>query len=160
IAAGCALSPERFVIVDDHQQTTVAGVYAAGELTGVGGADAALVEGEIAGLAAAGDAAVASRLAARRRTTSHCADRLDAAHGIRPGWQRWLDDQTVVCRCEGVTAGRLRRVAAATDQSALRSVKLTTRAGLGICQARMCGRTVEQLLGADADGGRADHRPI
>ena len=35
IAAGCALTSERFVVVDDRQQTTVPGVYAAGELTGV-----------------------------------------------------------------------------------------------------------------------------
>ncbi|GAA3923833.1 NAD(P)/FAD-dependent oxidoreductase [Microbacterium invictum] len=165
IAAGCALTPERFVVVDDGQQTSVTGVFAAGEVTGVGGADAALVEGEIAGLAAAAATVaepfdIPASLTRRRRTTTHFAQRLEAAHGIRPGWQKWLDDATVVCRCEGVTAGRLRHVAAATEQASLRSVKLTTRAGLGICQGRMCGRTVEQLIGADADGGRADHRPI
>ncbi|MEP7368343.1 MAG: FAD-dependent oxidoreductase, partial [Dermatophilaceae bacterium] len=45
IAAGCALTSRRFVEVDNGQLTTVPGVYAAGEITGVGGADLAMAEG-------------------------------------------------------------------------------------------------------------------
>ena len=54
IAAGCALTAERFVSVDDNQLTSIPGVYAAGEITGIGGVDLALAEGAIAGHAAAG----------------------------------------------------------------------------------------------------------
>ena len=45
IAAGCELTAERFVRVDNGQLTSVPGVYAAGEITGLGGADLAMTEG-------------------------------------------------------------------------------------------------------------------
>jgi len=167
IAAGCAIGPDRFVVVDDEQGTSVAGVYAAGEITGIGGVDAALAEGEIAGHGAAGarvdDAAV---LPARRRRAVYrdFARRIDAAHGIRPGWTSWLADDTVVCRCEEVGYGRLRDTAAASTAGSLRALTLGTRAGLGICQARICGRTVEDLTrrvqGEQYDGTSLDRRPI
>ncbi len=168
IAAGCALNDERFVVVDEAGATTVPGVYAAGEVTGIGGVDLALAEGEVAGHCAAGghptDAAIAKAQRSRAVFTGF-ADRIEAAHGIRPGWQEWLTDDTVACRCEEVTVGDLRRKSAATRSMSLRSQKLSTRAGLGICQGRICGRSVEQLIaasvGADRlDGGSVDRRPI
>jgi NADPH-dependent 2,4-dienoyl-CoA reductase/sulfur reductase-like enzyme len=167
IAAGCALSPGRFVVVDDAQATSVAGVWAAGEITGIGGADAALAEGTVAGTAAAGGdtGTGAVRLAGRARTrASGFAARIEAAHGVRPGWVGWLRDDTVVCRCEETTYGRIREVAELTGSRETRSVKLTSRAGLGPCQARMCGRTLQELLDDPAAAGGAaptvDRRPL
>ncbi|MDR1294854.1 MAG: FAD-dependent oxidoreductase, partial [Bifidobacteriaceae bacterium] len=49
LAAGCALTPRRLVAVDGDMRTSVCGVWAAGEITGIGGADGALAEGAIAG---------------------------------------------------------------------------------------------------------------
>lgn len=161
IAAGCALSPSRFVVVDDAQATSVAGVWAAGEITGIGGADAALAEGAVAGTAAAGGdtAAGAARAAGRARTRARgFAARIEAAHGIRGGWVGWLRDDTVVCRCEETTYGRIREVADLTGSRETRSVKLTSRAGLGPCQARMCGRTLQELL--DDPAPAVDRRPL
>jgi NADPH-dependent 2,4-dienoyl-CoA reductase/sulfur reductase-like enzyme len=157
IAAGCELTAGRFVRVDDQQRTSAPGVYAAGEVTGIGGVDAALAEGAVAGAAASGrEPSAAVR---RRRTRAReFAERIEAAHGIRPGWTSWLDDGTTVCRCEDVTTGALRRVAEQTSTTSLRSLKLTTRAGLGLCQGRVCGRTVEALLGTT--GPVVDRRPI
>ncbi|MEO9014625.1 MAG: FAD/NAD(P)-binding oxidoreductase, partial [Terrimesophilobacter sp.] len=169
LAAGCELTPERFVRVDQTQQTTARGVYAAGEITGIGGVDLALAEGTIAGHAAAGgtvtDPALRSTLR-RRRVFRGFAARIEAAHGIRSGWHDWLDDDTIVCRCEEVGYGALCATARATQSQSLRSLKLATRAGLGICQGRICGRTVEELLATQApdgiltDGTMSDRRPI
>ena len=167
IAAGCALGPERFVTVDDGQQTTVAGVHAAGEITGIGGVDLALAEGEIAGHVAAGgtpaDPAVAGAIR-RRRVFASFARRIEAAHGIRPGWPAMLAPDTLVCRCEEVSYGRLCGVADSTASRSLRALKLSTRAGLGICQGRICGRSVEELLqtrtGGLGDASSTDRRPI
>jgi NADPH-dependent 2,4-dienoyl-CoA reductase/sulfur reductase-like enzyme len=156
VAAGCALSPGRFVVVDDAQATSVPGVWAAGEITGIGGADAALAEGTVAGTAAAGGdtGAGPARAAARARNQARgFAARIEAAHGVRGGWVGWLREDTVVCRCEETTYGRIREVAELTRSRELRSVKLTSRAGLGPCQARMCGRTLEELLGDPAAPG-------
>ncbi|MDO4041805.1 FAD/NAD(P)-binding oxidoreductase, partial [Clavibacter michiganensis] len=153
IAAGCRIGADRFVEVDASQGAGPAGVFAAGEITGIGGVDQALAEGEVAGHCAAGgspsDAAVAP--AVRGRAVAHdVAGRIEAAHGIRPGWTGWLRDDTLACRCEEVPVGRIRATARAASSTDLRSMKLATRAGLGICQGRVCGRTVEQLLAAEA----------
>ncbi|RFA09801.1 pyridine nucleotide-disulfide oxidoreductase [Subtercola boreus] len=175
LAAGCELGADDFVSVDEGQQTSIPSVYAAGEITGIGGVDAALAEGEIAGHTAAGGSVLDARLTpalAHRRTYRSFADRIENAHGIEPGWTRWLTDDTVVCRCEEVTYGALCGVASATGGASLRSLKLTSRAGLGICQGRVCGRTVEELLqgltpghsdrpgSGAADRVRTDRRPI
>lgn len=163
-AAGCAVGLDGAVTVDERQRTSVPGVLTAGELTGIGGVDLALAEGEIAGTSAAGGepapGAVHERAVFRK-----FAARLAAAHGIRPGWHAWVDDDTVVCRCEDVTAGALRQAAELTGSRGLRSLKLTTRAGLGLCQGRTCGRTVEDMLNRSngpglLDPGRTAHRPI
>ncbi|MGW9629182.1 FAD-dependent oxidoreductase [Agromyces sp. NPDC055520] len=153
IALGCAVEGDRrgrFVVVDEAQRTSVAGVYAAGEITGIGGADLALAEGAVAGFAAAGgsldDDRMRGPLAVRRRMRAFAA-RLERGHGIRPGWTSWLDDDTVVCRCENVT----RRAIADHAGVPLRAMKLATRAGLGPCQGRTCGRAVEAIV-AEAGG--------
>ncbi|RFA19836.1 FAD-dependent oxidoreductase [Subtercola boreus] len=155
IAAGCALSDDDFVWVDERQQTSIPLVFAAGEVTGIGGVDLALAEGEIAGHLAAGgsiqDAALAPALA-HRRTYRSFASRIENAHGVAGGWSEWLTPDTVVCRCEEVTYGVLCDAASATGGASLRSLKLSSRAGLGICQGRVCGRTIEDLIAKRAPG--------
>ncbi|KAB2352729.1 NAD(P)/FAD-dependent oxidoreductase, partial [Actinomadura rudentiformis] len=53
VSAGCELRDAAFVSVDDNQLTTSPGVYAAGEITGIGGAPSARIEGLLAGWCAA-----------------------------------------------------------------------------------------------------------
>jgi NADPH-dependent 2,4-dienoyl-CoA reductase/sulfur reductase-like enzyme len=166
IAAGCYVTD--FVECDDQQRSDVPFVYAAGEVTGIGGADLALAEGEIAGHCAAGgsldDREIAPAITARDTHTSF-AERIERAHGIGDGWSGWLSDDTVVCRCEEVGFGALCSAIEATHGASLRSIKMVTRVGLGICQGRVCGRAVEEILHARATGSRehdtrVDHRQI
>jgi NADPH-dependent 2,4-dienoyl-CoA reductase/sulfur reductase-like enzyme len=167
IALGTELTTERFVAVDARQRTSTGRVWAAGETTGIAGVDAALAEGWVAGHDAAGGSpteAGARRAVARRAATLEVARRMAAAHGIpahhagsEPGWVRWLEDDTVVCRCEEVTVGRLRGTVATTRSTDPVSVKLNSRAGLGLCQGRMCSPAVTALLGAP---GVLEARPI
>ncbi|GAB2530775.1 FAD-dependent oxidoreductase [Paramicrobacterium agarici] len=163
IAAGCTISADRFVEVDARQQTSIRGIYAAGELTGIAGADAALAEGALAGHFAANGprSAHIGRAARARDRFIDFGTRLDAVHSPRRGWTQWLRNDTTICRCEEVTNGELTSIQSQTASCGLRSLKLSTRAGLGICQGRICGRNVEELLGEDfADGVTTDRRPI
>ncbi len=166
VAAGCELDESQFVRVDAHQLTSTAGVYAAGEITGIGGVDLALAEGEVAGHHAAGATDVPASAVRRRSVFTGFARRIEAAHGIRDGWTSWLEDSTVICRCEEVTLGTIRSTAHRTESASLRSLKLSTRAGLGICQGRMCGRTLNDLFcsfapdGMLRDDATFDNRPI
>ncbi len=148
IQAGCALTEAppgspRFVVADPDQRTSVDGVWAAGEITGIGGADAALAEGDLAGRSAAGTPHAALAAARRRRDRTDAFARRLEAHAIQDGWSSWLEDDTLVCRCESVEAAAIVRASG----SASRALRLATRAGLGACQGRTCGSSVEALCG-------------
>ncbi|MEV4555660.1 FAD-dependent oxidoreductase [Kitasatospora sp. NPDC049285] len=143
--------------VDAEQRTSLPGLYAAGETCGVGGADLALAEGVLAAHAIAGRPApepVRRRRARRRRF----AELMAAAHAPGPEWTGWVTDDTDVCRCEEVPAGRIRAAVDELGAADPRTVKLLTRAGMGWCQGRMCGPAVARLSGGPT--GRADSRPL
>lgn len=144
---GCAVDHGR-VAVDEWQATTVPGVFCAGEPTGVGGADCALVEGQIAGLAAAGQAEAARALFAERARWHRFRKSLGRAFALRPEVRRLADAETIVCRCEDVRHGEL----AACD--GWRAAKLHTRCGMGPCQGRTCGGAVRELFGWEMESVR------
>jgi len=154
VAAGCVLDGG-FVRVGDDQGTSVAGVFAAGEITGIGGAGTAAAEGAVAGCAAAGGTPSRALLEKRDRARAF-ARRLAAAHPIGAAWPGWLRADTIVCRCEETTYGDLKSAAADPAAPGPHALKLGTRAGLGPCQGRMCGPAVAELCG----GTERHHRPI
>ncbi|MFI1106173.1 FAD-dependent oxidoreductase [Streptomyces melanogenes] len=149
--------------LDPAQRTSVPGIWAAGETGGIGGAQLALTEGELAAAAIAyelhgtrrprGIAALVRGRARLRRF----AEAMGAAHRPGDGWTGWLDDATLVCRCEEVPAGRIREAVKDLGAHDARSVKLLTRAGMGWCQGRMCGQAVACLAGGMPT---EDRRPL
>ncbi|MET8826986.1 FAD-dependent oxidoreductase [Streptomyces sp. NPDC004610] len=148
-ALGCSLDGDR-VQVDDEQRTDVPGVWAAGETTGVGGAALALAEGHLAGRSAAarltGTAPDPHPAAVRARNRMrHFATALERAYAPPPDWPTRVTDDTIVCRCEEVTAGTVREAAATLGAGDLRTVKLLTRAGMGWCQGRICAPGVAAI---------------
>ncbi|MFK3980809.1 FAD-dependent oxidoreductase [Micromonospora sp. NPDC050397] len=161
VALGCATRTDPadgslVVDVDDAQASTVPGVFVAGEATGIGGADLARNEGTLAGLAAAHrigrlDAAAyqVAAVGLRRRIARQrrFAAALHRVHPVPDGWTGWLRPETVLCRCEEVTVGRVRDDVAAYGIDDVRALKLVTRIGMGRCQGRMCGRAAACLLG-------------
>ncbi|MBM0226741.1 MULTISPECIES: NAD(P)/FAD-dependent oxidoreductase [Micromonospora] len=145
---GCAtrmdVDSSLIVDVDDNQQTTVEGVWAAGESTGVGGADLASVEGMIAGYAVARslDATPVRNdvpLRRRRGALREFATVMHRVYSIPDALLDDVDDETLVCRCEEVTAGSLRRAVDELGATDPRTVKLLVRPGMGWCQGRVCG---------------------
>jgi NADPH-dependent 2,4-dienoyl-CoA reductase/sulfur reductase-like enzyme len=137
---GCEISNE-FVKVDEWQQTSKPEILCAGEPTGIGGVDLALIEGEIAGLMASGRRDEATRLLRRRCSARRFADLLNESFALRPELKALPDTDTLVCRCEDVPFGKLR------EFPSFRAAKLHTRCGMGSCQARVCGPATKFLLG-------------
>ena len=144
------------VEVNDRQETSVPGLFAVGETTGVGGVDLAAYEGLLAGAAAAERCGLVPALTARAETQTRrrvrdlrrFATALHESFPVREGWRGDVEEGTLVCRCEEVPVSAVRQAMTlgATDA---RSVKLMTRAGMGWCQGRVCGRIVDGLCGFD-----------
>jgi pyruvate/2-oxoglutarate dehydrogenase complex dihydrolipoamide dehydrogenase (E3) component len=145
--ARCRLDADGSLVVqvDRHQRTSVPGLLAAGEVTGVGGAPLALLEGLVAGRSVAGSSipdTVTARIASQRAF----ATAMHRVHRVPDDWTSAVTDDTVVCRCEEVTAGALRAACHDLGATDARAAKLLTRAGMGLCQGRTCGRAVEDLV--------------
>jgi NADPH-dependent 2,4-dienoyl-CoA reductase/sulfur reductase-like enzyme len=158
LAAGAGLSPntelaqllgcvttDDGVRVNQSQATTVPGVWAAGECTGVKGDAFALCEGEIAGSAAAGDLEHGRRprLQQRREAGRTFARTLAKHFALRPEVLQLATDDTIICRCEDV---RRREIDPGWTQ---RQAKLWTRVGMGECQGAVCGPACAALFGWD-----------
>ncbi|MBB4017471.1 thioredoxin reductase/bacterioferritin-associated ferredoxin [Chelatococcus caeni] len=143
--------------LDERGESSVAGIHVAGDGAGIGGASVAVHRGRIAaraviealkpeaGLALADHATLASELARAERGRAF----LDVL--FQPARQfRIPADETVVCRCEEVTARDIRESVAlgATGPNQLKAYR---RTGMGPCQGRLCGLTVTELM-AEARG--------
>ncbi|HEY3718469.1 MAG TPA: FAD/NAD(P)-binding oxidoreductase [Jatrophihabitantaceae bacterium] len=169
IALGCGtrldVDGSLVVTVDDDQRTSVPGVYAAGEITGIGGAVLAQLEGAIAGRVATGQSAD-PRTKRHRRAARRFATALHDVHRPPPSWPDRIEDDTLVCRCEEVSYGGVRQ-AVELGGTDTRAVKLLSRAGMGWCQGRICGPAVACLTAhlngrpvTEADLAAFANRPI
>ena len=139
--------------VDAWGETSAPGVRVAGDGAGIDGALAAEASGAIAALGAAhalGHLESAERDAGalpwRRvvRQQQRVRPFLDTLYRP-PAWINTPADETIVCRCEEVTAARVREMARLGCQGP-NQTKFFSRCGMGPCQGRLCGNTVTQLL--------------
>lgn len=144
---GCRLDGAGLA-VDDTQATSVPGVWAAGECTGVSGDEGARIEGAIAGLAAIGITELPAKLVRRRTTTRAFGAHLARTFLPRAELRDRVEASTVICRCEDVCAGAL------DPAWEFRQAKLWTRIGMGACQAQVCGSACSFLYGWDANAVR------
>lgn len=138
-ALDCAVEGQA-IAVDAWQACSRADHYAAGECTGFGGSELALVEGAIAGHAAVDERQAAQQLWPRRARWQGFAKALNNAFALDPQLKTLVQPDTLVCRCEDVP------YAALTEHHDWRSAKLATRCGMGACQGRVCGGAVQHLF--------------
>ncbi|EOZ4756156.1 FAD-dependent oxidoreductase [Pseudomonas aeruginosa] len=127
--------------VDEWQAGSLPDHYAAGECTGFGGSELALVEGAIAGHAAVDEHDAARRLWPRRRRWQGFADTLARHFALRAELRELAEADTLVCRCEDVPLAALAGHAGWTE------AKLHSRCGMGACQGRICGGAAQFLFG-------------
>ncbi|WP_409284618.1 FAD-dependent oxidoreductase [Pseudomonas protegens] len=136
---GCRLE-QGAIVVDPQQRSSLPQVLAAGECTGIGGSELALIEGEIAGCVASGQSARAATLIDRRRHWQDFAARLQRHFALQPQILQLARPDTLFCRCEDVPYAA---IASATDWN---SAKLHSRCGMGACQGRVCASAARRLF--------------
>jgi NADPH-dependent 2,4-dienoyl-CoA reductase/sulfur reductase-like enzyme len=141
------------VVTDDLGQTSLTGFRMAGDGTSIAGALAAEASGALAALGAAHaigrieDSDLSRQaVAPRRELARQLAIRSFLDELYRPPtWILEPADDTVVCRCEEVTAGRVREMARLGCVGP-NQTKFFSRCGMGPCQGRVCGTVVTQVL--------------
>jgi hypothetical protein len=107
-----------------------------------------LVEGQIAGYATCGETGKARALFRKQSSGHRFRAALAAAFALRPALKSLAKDQTLLCRCEDVSLGRVR------EFGSWREAKLQTRCGMGACQGRVCGAAAAVLLGWEMESVR------
>jgi D-hydroxyproline dehydrogenase subunit alpha len=154
---GCRIL-DGVVQVNENQQTSIESIYCAGEPTGIAGGDAALLQGEIAGLAASGMEQKAVRLHGRCSAEAEFGRAMSRAFALRRELFTLAKPDTIVCRCEDVRFGQVS--ALAVPQTDWTYAKLQTRCGMGSCQGRVCGPALEAIFGWRNNSIRSPLFPI
>lgn len=150
---GCSLD-DHGVVVSEIQESTLGGVFAAGEVTGIGGMDLSVTEGLIAGYAASGVREISESLFKRRERQRMFARELERTFQLREELRQLPGENTFVCRCEDVPYSSVRA------QTSWRAAKLQTRCGMGLCQGRICGSSAAFLFGWGRPGVRPPLVPV
>ena len=142
------------VKVNEFQETSRRGIFCAGEATGIGGVELALVEGEIAGYAATENLTRARNRFTERARALRFATALNRAFELRTELKSLARSDTLVCRCEDVPFGVMQGF------NDWRDAKLQTRSGMGPCQGRICGPAAEFLFGWRLESVRPPIFPV
>ncbi len=149
---------------DRWGKTSVEGVYAAGDTLTVAGAKISEIRGKIVALTAAHHLGGMS-LRDRDRRAQPLFRQLSREMAVRPFIDRLFqpapslmvpqDDATMICRCEEITVGDIRRIVRQgyTDPNIIKAI---TRCGMGPCQGRMCGLSLAEVIGDELGKSPAD----
>ncbi len=138
---------------DEWGQTSVAGVFAVGDGTGVTGSYSAMAQGALAGIRAAHIAGKLSDNALKSLAAPHLRElrnrnrfqkALNHMFDVKPGIYELADEATTICRCESVSKSQIAKVIESTDDVSV--VKAYSRAGMGLCQGRNCQRQIAAMI--------------
>jgi thioredoxin reductase/bacterioferritin-associated ferredoxin len=145
-------------------ETSVPGVFAVGDGAGIAGSETAILEGRLSGLLAAArlgrcpaaEATTAGRrLRARLSRLTRFRMGIETLYSPLPDFLSLLTPETIVCRCEEVTAGQLLE-GLARGFTSINALKGATRIGMGVCQGRNCLRTLADLVARERQSLPAD----
>ena len=138
----------------ETMETTVPGIFVAGDGRQIAGFGAAIEQGKLAGIYAAHNLGVMDTERAEegakpvRRRLKHkirFQTGVSKLYAVRSGIYDLADEETCICRCEEKTLGDIRR---AIEEGALHpnDIKRRTRAGMGFCQGRICSPIIQGLI--------------
>ncbi|HKJ99047.1 MAG TPA: FAD-dependent oxidoreductase [Desulfotignum sp.] len=156
--AGCGLihDPDLggWVVAVTHDcETSIPGIFAAGEITGIAGASMSMIEGELAALGILkklGRNVDAHRMAVlqrQRKQSLSFSTWFNRLHRVPDAVFSAIPDTVTICRCEHITMGEIKTaVEKGYDTPAM--LKKALRCGMGLCQGRTCGPIVNRILAA------------
>jgi len=153
-------------VVDEWQETSSESLMVAGDSGGILGDEAAEMSGRLSILSIARRLGrisdqLLNELAA---PTQRGLRRLAAARSFidtifrTPETMLTPTGDTIVCRCEEVTAAQL-AAANACGASGLRHLKVQTRIGMGPCRAQMCSMGASAMLASGVRSGQSPPPP-
>ncbi|RWR15335.1 FAD-dependent oxidoreductase [Paenirhodobacter populi] len=133
---------------DADGRTSIAEIFTIGESAGFGGAHLALARGEAAARGIIGDLGLAALPRSSGGSARHDAFQQALWQLYAPaGTEEAPSDDTLICRCESVTAGRIRALVSGGVRD-IPTLKRLTRASMGRCQGRYCQSQLLRLAGA------------
>ena len=139
---------------NEDMETSVDGIFVAGDCAGVAGHLVAIEEGRIAGIRASQQLGAIPKKEADERSAPiykklkslrDFEAALNEMTAIRPGLFSRIRDDTLVCRCEEITAGDIKKCIPSDAHVDLNEIKRMTRAGMGDCQGRMCASIIAEI---------------
>lgn len=148
---------------DRYVQTSLPGVYAVGDGAGVGGGPPAMLEGQIAGIAAAartGHGAGEVERTIQRFALALARERRFQQMYAAPftpgaGFYEWSQDDSILCRCKEITRADVRKAIGLGANSA-NEVKATIRCRMGDCQGRMRSHLAAHCIARETGPSLAD----
>jgi NADPH-dependent 2,4-dienoyl-CoA reductase/sulfur reductase-like enzyme len=138
--------------VGEDGRTSIPGVYLAGDGARVLGADGAEIAGQLAALAVLKDLGLDASPAELKRLRAEQAGMERFRQGLAQAfpWPQQqaaqLPDEAIVCRCEAITAGELRRVVCEMGAQEANRAKAFSRVGMGRCQGRYCAHAGAEVI--------------
>ncbi|RLE04010.1 MAG: FAD/NAD(P)-binding oxidoreductase [Candidatus Aminicenantes bacterium] len=159
--AGCELEYARekggwTVKVNDRLETSVPDILAAGEITGIGGGQKSICEGQLAAytilekLGKVKEVPFAPRLKKLQRERKHHLSFMkcfNSLYQVEPATLLDLPEETIICRCESVTLKDLKEALKMGCHNP-NALKVATRCAMGKCQGRTCTPIIYELLQA------------
>ena len=137
-------------------ESTLPGLFVGGDSATISGGETALTEGALAGLGAAKQARGALSAAGARRADqlrsklirlARFRTTLEQLFEVPASFAALRRPDTIICRCEDVTAGQIEDLCRDSDLS-LSDIKTRTRASMGRCQGRNCLAGIAEMVAA------------
>ena len=161
VLAGChpEYDPDKggwTIATDENLETNIPGIFAAGEIIGIGGALKSATEGKLAALSIlhklgkiSGSQYQDETRSLRKERTRHLrfGTAFNAMTQMTSEKINSISDDTILCRCEDITMGQVKEAIASGCRTPV-AVKRAIRTGMGICQGRICTPVLYEIISA------------
>lgn len=142
-------------LTDADGRSSNSSVYLAGDGLAIRGSEIAAESGKLAASAVLIDGGYSCTVDStpHRHAISRSArfrKALDRAFPYPSQIVAGITDETIVCRCEGLTAGVIRKAVHSSEEGDINRIKAFCRVGMGRCQGRLCGSAAAELIAASA----------